>query len=61
MEGRPILVGRTRDLDDNGYFIAKLPDNKEVLVFRASGVLYVSNEGVRMKRRRWKEDRSGKK
>jgi toluene monooxygenase system ferredoxin subunit len=40
MEGEPIPVGRTVDLDEDGYFVTKLPDGKEVLVFRAAGVLY---------------------
>lgn len=40
MEGEPISVGRTVDLDEDGYLVTKLPDGKEVLVFRAAGVLY---------------------
>lgn len=40
MEGEPISVGRTVDLDEDGYLVTKLPDGKEVLVFRVAGVLY---------------------
>jgi toluene monooxygenase system ferredoxin subunit len=35
-----ISVGYIRDLGEDGYFVAKLPDGEEVLVFRAAGVLY---------------------
>lgn len=34
MEGEPISAGRTVDLDEDGYLVTKLPDGKEVLVFR---------------------------
>lgn len=40
MEEKVIAVGHTRDLGENGYFVATLPDGKEVLVFRASELLY---------------------
>lgn len=33
-----ISVGYIRDLGEDGYFVAKLPDGEEVLVFRAAGV-----------------------
>jgi nitrite reductase/ring-hydroxylating ferredoxin subunit len=35
-----IFVGQLSDLEEEGYFTAKLPDGKDVLVLRCSGILY---------------------
>jgi pyruvate oxidase len=35
-----ILVGQLSDLEEQGYFTAKLDDGKDVLVLRCSGILY---------------------
>jgi pyruvate oxidase len=35
-----ILAGRLSDLEEEGYFTTKLPDGKEVLILRCSGILY---------------------
>lgn len=35
-----ILLGQLSALDEEGYFTAKLPDGKDVLVLRCSGALY---------------------
>ena len=34
------LVGQLSDLEEEGYFSAKLPDGKEILVLRCSGIIY---------------------
>jgi len=33
-------AGRISALDEDGYFTAKLPDGKDVLILRCSGILY---------------------
>ena len=35
-----VLVGQLSDLEEEGYFSAKLPDGKEILVLRCSGIIY---------------------
>jgi pyruvate oxidase len=35
-----ILAGQLSDLEEDGYFTAKLPDGKDVLILRCSGILY---------------------
>jgi len=35
-----ILVGQLSDLEEDGYFSAKLPDGKEILVLRCSAIIY---------------------
>ena len=40
MDVKVISVGRIEDLGEEGYFIARRPDGNDVLVFRASGILY---------------------
>ncbi len=35
-----ILVGERSTIEEEGFFTAKLPDGKEVLVLRCSGILY---------------------
>ena len=35
-----IFVGQLSELDEEGYFTARLPDGKDVLVLRCSGILY---------------------
>ena len=35
-----IFVGEISALEDEGYFITKLPDGKDVLILRCSGVIY---------------------
>jgi nitrite reductase/ring-hydroxylating ferredoxin subunit len=37
-----IFVGQRSQLDEEGYFTAKLPDGKDVLVLRCSGVIYAT-------------------
>jgi len=49
-----IFVGQLSALEDEGYFTAKLPDGKDVLILRRSGILY-----VRTKERPWNEVRFG--
>jgi nitrite reductase/ring-hydroxylating ferredoxin subunit len=35
-----VLVGHLTALEHEGYFTAKLPDGKDVLILRCSGILY---------------------
>lgn len=35
-----ILVGELSALDEEGYFTAKLPDGRDVLILRCSGIVY---------------------
>jgi nitrite reductase/ring-hydroxylating ferredoxin subunit len=35
-----ILLGQLSDLEEEGYFTAKLPNGKDALVLRCSGILY---------------------
>ena len=35
-----IFVGEHSALDEDGYFTAKLPDGKDVLVLRCAGIVY---------------------
>ena len=37
---RTILVGELSTLEEEGYFTAKLPDGRDVLILRCSGVIY---------------------
>jgi nitrite reductase/ring-hydroxylating ferredoxin subunit len=36
----PIMVGELSALEEEGYFTARLPNGKDVLVLRCSGILY---------------------
>ena len=35
-----ILIGELSALEDQGFFVAQLPDGKEILVLRCSNILY---------------------
>ena len=40
MSMETIFVGQLSDLEEEGYFTTKLPDGKDVLILRCSGILY---------------------